>query len=188
MEYEQRSFCLAVVREALATDAAPTELEQRLADELTNQSEVSEPAPDGSALRMRLGRWVIRDEDLKLFGAIRDSLVALAAVGFAFKDLPVATLVSVGLATSTVLLGVWRNIGRVKPDALVVLLALQHLGGSATIDEIHEAINPKPPTREKWSRVTIRAHLEQLGTVPTRADVIAVVKPLADGHWVVVGI
>lgn len=92
IEFSDRSECMARLRAALLLDTvgglAGSVSEGLLEGFADACEEATGDLPGG--FRFQCGRWVIRDEDLKLFATVRDIITPVAAVGYVLSSLPMA--------------------------------------------------------------------------------------------------
>ncbi len=91
-EFSDRSACADELKRRLhllpETSAIDRELLKLLTD-ACNESGADSDAQDSDdvVFETRVGRWVIRDDDLKLLEAVRDATLAFAAASYVVQDL-----------------------------------------------------------------------------------------------------
>jgi hypothetical protein len=137
-----------------------------------------------SGLDLRLGRWVVRDDDLDLFGTIKNGLIALASSQYAFADLTISGLTSTVLALLNLLRNAHRRGAAVSP-AQVELLAILKDRGPCSVSDLATARNSIADARAEQQ---VREELVTLTRVTTRNDVVAFVAEDATGRWSVRGL
>lgn len=132
----------------------------------------------------RLARWVIRDEDLNLFGAVKDGMTALASVQYVFADLTASGITSVGLAVCMLLRNAYRK-GATVSSTQAALLAILKDRGPSSASEIASAGSS---AGNAWTEQQVRAELTALTKVATKNDTVAFVAEDANGKWSLRGV
>lgn len=133
---------------------------------------------------MRLGRWVVRNEDLDLFGTIKDGLLALASSHYAFANLTVSGITSVALAVYKLLRNAYRS-GATVSSTQAELLAILKNKGPCSAEQIAGAGSFGGKV---WTEQQVRAELTVLTKVATRNDIVAFVGEDANGRWSLRGV
>ncbi len=129
-------------------------------------------------------RWVIRNEDLKLFDSVLDGLSASSAVGLFLSDswdkgsavAIVAMLAKLlKLSYNAVKKGVVLD-GR----AFAVMAVLIQQSGGLTDEQILAHVSPK---QDDWTLAQVRQVLAELGSAASRSGKIALVWQSTDQTW-----
>jgi len=133
---------------------------------------------------IRLGRWVVRDEDLDLLAAIKDALLALATVKFAFLDLTAAGFTAIALAMAKLLRNAYLKGATVTSEQVLILSALQAANRPMPFKDLLAIVNeagaePGP----EWNDQQLRCQLERLLEVPTRSGSVKLVAQYSGDMW-----
>jgi hypothetical protein len=185
-EFDSRADCVTYLREALGSPSLNEKAEAAVFEKLTDACEVpaeAEAAPQ-SPFEMRLGRWVVRDEDLKLFGAVKDSVVALASANYLLGDLTAAGAASLAFAMLQLFRNAYRFGARVSRPQSRFLAVLKRAGRPLSVGELLQALGPNDPS---WNEAVVRQELAALQQVPTRNGAVAFVQSTADSRWLPAG-
>jgi hypothetical protein len=172
--------------EALPSEAR-TPLGRRIATEFK--------APTGEApaggFSVVVDRWVVRDDDLKLFEEFNRALVAAAGASFFVDHTKViAAGIGVGVAAFSIVRNGWRSTAHLSNDELVILLAIK------------SAEPPRPKTTdlaltlktvarssgEFWSESDVEQTLVLLKEYPTKSGLKKFIAQDSAGGWGVEGI
>ncbi|WP_170766546.1 hypothetical protein [Ruegeria lacuscaerulensis] len=137
------------------------------------------PRVDPSGMRLRIGTWFIRDDDIPVFDAFTalGGLVVTAMAGTAIA--PAAALTS-GTSIARAIWQVWRKGGRLSTDQMKVLCLLAARGPSSP-DEITEIDDVHLKAHDAAGTANL---LQTLTEVELRdGSVVALVRQNPDGTW-----
>ncbi|MDM0001205.1 hypothetical protein QTI24_21540 [Variovorax sp. J22P240] len=133
--------------------------------------------------RARLGRWVIRSDDLDLIATLSPALVAAATAVADSKSMPaVVTAVATSISSAILLARrLMRRAVKLTPSQLRLVAALQLAGGSASLAQIVLAVAGAPDLAdpEEVSRTLVGLSDLRLSSGLTRG----LVERTADGNW-----
>ena len=181
-QFDSESACQQYLARELGLDPA-TPNDKAMLEAFVGLSETHDSG--GGGFEVRIGRWVVRLDDLGIFAAIRNALVVAAASAFwggPVVAVPATTIV----AAVEMLWNVSRALGRVTPRQARILGLMQKFGGTVTVDEL--ASQPTEDGDLEWSKEKITEELVNLQQVVTKGGVRNMVEKLADGRWVLNGV
>lgn len=158
-----------VLREALAASIRDAETDLR-----------AEPADASEGLNLRLGRFVLRDEDLPIAESI--ALAASTAVTLLAPGVVVAAAVITAVASfSTLAWKAWRKGARLSPREITVL-GLVNMHGPLTDDELLALAAKAEPALTPQD---VASALASLGDVEMRdGDIVSLVRKDTSGRLV----
>jgi hypothetical protein len=187
MEFSDKNAAIQVIEEAIVDKQEPRETDRLLAKELANLCEQTAD-PTGSHLRLGLvfGIWIIRDDDLELFKVVRDAAITLASANAIAHHLPAATILSLLLGAAALVRNTIRGVGRLSEDQLLVVMILRKRGGLASAKELLADL--QEVDRREWTETRMHLALAGLEKLPTRKDVVSIVKSDSLGRWTLVGV
>lgn len=141
----------------------------------------AEPArPGETALNLRIGRYLIRDDDLPIIETIGTAASALAATG-ATGGIALPTLIPALTGLATLAWKLWRKGTKLTREDLALIAVLQrHDAGTAEqLLPLAQAAGVEVLTKE-----ALEAKLRRLGDLETRdGTVIKLAKRAEDGTW-----
>lgn len=177
----RRSECKEQIAQTLSFDGELSGLEVAMVNAFTDCCEEAGAAapPLEAAFEVRVGRWFIRDGDMDLFGAVRDSVVSLAAAGL-LLDSPEAQVVAANTGFCLFLLRLYRGVGTLTDDQVAVVACLDLLGRSAELDAIAARLSTD---QTRWDAQTTAEVLRSLEAVRTNRNIVALVEQDSDERW-----
>jgi hypothetical protein len=185
-KFDRADECRAEIAARLAIPAG--RLGDAILDALTDVCEVSgEPA--GRPFGLRVGRWIIRDEDLKLFQSVRDCFVALAAVDYLARSVTAGTITAILFAIASLAVNMRRRGTVLDASQLAVVTLMKAAGTPLSVDEIVAGIRlaPAPPERD-LSSSEVKVVLASLRALLTKDGTVAVVEPYGSERWILRGV
>ncbi|HEX4606693.1 MAG TPA: hypothetical protein VH092_00665 [Urbifossiella sp.] len=180
------SACAAELEQRLGLTLMTDAIKEAMLDVLTDAcyEPGAAPAvqePNNAGRNLRVGHWVIRDDDLKLFGAVRDTMLAFASASYVLRDLPVSGVTALVFA----FLQLGRNArqfgGRLTDRQWQLVIALQNSGRTASRADLLKKL-------PGWTEAGIDQEVKGLRALPTRAGPMKVVDELTDGQIILCGI
>lgn len=186
-KYETQDAFVQAVAARLPADEVPVDVVRAVVGGIVAADEALQRETEGdgwSELQLRLGRWFLRDDDTPYFesaGMIAGITASLIATGAVPLAAAVAAATTLGAATWRV----WRKGGRLSPDQMAVLTALD-TQGPLNEEQLHAVLAPGPRPMQIDH---LRAVLRQLGDVELRDGSSAtLVRRSDDARWRVVGV
>lgn len=135
----------------------------------------------------RLGHWVIRDDDLELFKAIKDTIVTLAGAGFVLGSLPMAGIVALILGLVELLRNVYRSGARLPESQLSILAVLKEAKQPVSINYLLDKL-PSNLNGKEWDESLLRRELADLKQVHTANGFVAFVDSNEADLWILAGV
>jgi hypothetical protein len=191
--FDSRDECANFLRGALGSadgSGIPEQAISRWLEEFAGLCEREAPNnPEG--FDIILGKkWVVRDEDLKLFSSFKDAMLALSPVGFVLHDLPLTTAMSLTFALSSALLNFGTFTGELDERQARILIIMKRAARPLAASEILDLLKPSLP--KAWDGVydedSVGTALGKLSAFPTPGGPRAFVVQLKDGTWTTNGI
>jgi len=185
-EFEDKDLCRDQLQGLLKL-SPENEQEQQILDALVESCEVVDPAQARERrFELRVGKWVIREEDLKLFDVVKDSLTMFASGGYLLGNLTAAGITS--LIVSLVRLGrdCYLNGVTITDKQLQIILTLKKEGRAIAFRDILASLVNETP--DGWNEPDLRKELEALKTMPSRNKKVEVVQSTSADEWFLTGI
>ncbi len=186
-EFSDRSACADELKRRLhllpETSAIDRELLKLLTD-ACNESGADSDAQDSDdvVFETRVGRWVIRDDDLKLLEAVRDATLAFAAASYVVQDLAASEITAIAFAFLELARNARQAGGWLTSPQLQIVRALEKSGRTASRNDLLKKL-PKG-----WTEADIDREVKGLHALPTRGGPTKVVDELTDGQIILCGI
>jgi hypothetical protein len=180
--FKKRQDCVAWLRANFGLDSASPVAEGALAGFADACEDTSRL---GGVFEAQLGRWVIRDEDLKLFATVRDVITPMAAAGYVLSSLPAAGVTGVVLAVIDLLrkarrFGAWLT----PPYAEIVAVLRAHSEPLTPVEILRELPHASPP----WTEQMVGEALAGLREIATKNGPVVLVQQTHDGKWCLSGV
>jgi len=185
-EFQDRKACRTWLQQLLAIGGDADDITQGVLDGLVDSCEEETAPPSSSGFAVRIRRWVIRDEDLKLFAAIKDAIGPLAAAGFVLDSLPLAGIIAIVFALVQLLRNAYRTGAVVSVPQMQILTVLEHTKRPQTVDEILAQLPQCKDT--PWDHEGVLKELQALKEVFTKNGKVAFVDVKSDGRWFLSGV
>lgn len=195
MEFKVIEACEAYIGPRLEPGLCHLEQEMRKAFVASVATQFLSPGQSAptKAFALKIGRWVVRDDDLKLVDELNKALVAAAGVGFFLDGTKVsaAAITGVALAMVAVLRNAVRSSASLSDDQLAVLVALANASERPTTEALLDAIesaNAAVPEASSWDEARLKRALSILKDYPTKAGIRHFVSVDGNGGWGLEGI
>src|ERR1700722_15649877 len=122
-----RAACEAEIRRALLLESATTNLQEEFLAAVVDacEEEAEEEGDTKRRLELRIGRWVILDNDLDLFKVTRDAVLALAPAHFLFSGMGEAGVASLIYSLLQVARNMYRGGALLTAEQIQLLLMLK---------------------------------------------------------------
>ena len=161
---------------------------QPIAEGLADACERSPVAPHHE-FALQVGRWVIRDEDLRLFQSIKGALLAAASAQFFLATPSVSAAAGVVLAMAEAALASRQHGSLLTPLQAAVVAAMKASGRLMLPDEIAELIGTQASSVELAATpMKVEKALHELEAIPTRAGLTKLVECQQSGRWLLRGV
>jgi len=183
--FENEADCRTCLQEALGLGAGLPH-EAGLLDAFTSCCHEAPHDTRRKEFQLLLNRWVIRDDDLKLFDLVKNAVLALAAVNFVFADMTVAGVSGVVAAIVQMLTNAYRSGATITPSQSKLLIALKNANRPANARSLLKLLAGDKD--EGWNDARIRAELNELSCVHTRRGFVELVECNKEGQWTVKGV
>ena len=138
-------------------------------------------------LELIIGNWVIKDEDLDLFGTIKDAILTLAGAQFLLGKLGVAGITAVTLSLIAMLRHAYGKGVRISPRQAAVLAILREADRPLSVSELLAQLGSEDGTAA-WEKAALVQTLNSLTAVPARVGSVKIVEAFPDHTWGVAGI
>jgi hypothetical protein len=145
--------------------------------------ESCEVAPNKPArgFALQFGTWAVRDEDLKFFETIKETVVALAAAKFT-TPLDVAAIVAISFALANLIRNAYLSGARITNEQRLILACLRHSGSPVSPHYISGFLG------KSWTVEKIQHELTALTKVTTIKGPVSFVQCTANGQWCLAGV
>lgn len=139
----------------------------------------------GGIFDLKMGQWVIKDEDLNLWSTVKDIITPMAAVGYVLSSLTAAGITGVALALIDLLRrarqsGAWLT----PPHSAIVAILKKHARPLSTSEIVGELPTTNPP----WTEPMVREALEGLQHIVTKKGEVALTQRTSDEKWFLAGV
>lgn len=131
--------------------------------------------------------WVIRNEDIDVFGSVKDAIITLAGVQFAFTNLGLAGITALTLAVTRLLQNAHNKGATLEPEQAVVVVALGTAKSPILFSNLMHTMSPQTGLF-KWNELELRRVLKSLKTVPALNGSVAFVEEYPDDKWGLKGV
>lgn len=185
-EFQDSGDCRDAIRELMVLP------EGRWRDEvleaLVDRCELA-PAHSTPALGLRIGRWAIRNEDLKLFASLRFTLLALADIDFFLREPTTRVISGVVMAIVEVAYNAHAHGSVLSVHQAAVVALLKAANTPLSVAEIAATVSSRlAPIREELSVPEVAVVLDSLKAIPTRSGTKALVEVVGTEKWALRGV
>ena len=133
---------------------------------------------------IRLGRWAIRDDDLKVFQTLRDAIAAMASVNFFLNAPTPGAITGVVLALAQTALNARRCGCWLTSQQAAVLGVLASAPEPLTSQDVSAILGSVlAPEAEELSDQEVQVLLAELEAMPAKGTVSALVQRLPGNRW-----
>jgi len=180
--FEDANACRDYLNAHLALTAAGDAQKAAMLDGIAAACEEQEAdAPTTPAFALRLRRWVVRDQDLKLFEALSSVVLALAAATFAPLSLPAAGIGGLVVAVAALLNNARAHGTTITHRQVYVLTALRAAARPLTPNELLQALQAIGGFT--WALADVERELTALSEAVTPNGKKAFVEALSSGAY-----
>lgn len=189
-EFTDKSECQGRLRLALHIDAVEAEVDGQFLDGLLDGfcDACEEPPAEAKpgVFRLQWNKWIIRNEDLKLFSTIKDVLIPMASVGYALPGIGPAGVTALVLALIDLLRKVLVHGCELNERQMQIVSVLKANNRPMSGAEIFKQL---PATEsEGWTVSVVEKQLEMLQAVVSQAGLKEFVEQRPDGTWWLQGV
>lgn len=176
--YYSEEECNARLVELLSGDHIAPTLSEAVASALTADLGVK---PDGGSqdsdpLEVKMGSWVIRDEDFDLLDILKDSALLFLTTQATGPVAP--SLIACAVTLARLLLTLDRKGVSLSGDTLLVFTALRQSDEGTLLGTLLTALG------DQWTHERVERALELLTAVPSRSAPVELATKLPDGRWI----
>jgi hypothetical protein len=185
-EFEDKDLCREQLQNLLNL-SPENEQDSRILDALVESCEVIDPSQaQKRRFELRVGKWVIREEDLKLFDVVKDSLAMFASGGYLLGNLTAAGITSFIVSLVRIGRDCYLNGVTITDNQLQIILTLKKEDRATPFKDILALLLSETPS--KWNDVELRKELEALKTMPSRNKKVEIVQSTSADEWFLTGI
>ena len=191
MEFGTEAACAEYLLAQIPAQTLSQEARLALASGLATQFKAPDPEVPEGGFPVIVGRWVIRDDDLKAFEEFVRAITAAAGATFFFDH---TKILAAGVGVAVAVFSIFRNARRssafLSNDELVILWAVK--GADRRRPRISDLV-PLLADRPKsdgapWVEESIQGTLEHLEKYPTPSGLKKFVARDAEGGWGLEGV
>jgi hypothetical protein len=185
LEFGSEPECVAFLFARPLIDKLPEQLRSEIVCELASMFKAPNPElPSEGGFAAVVGRWVIRDDDLKLFEELIRALTAAAGASFLDPTKLVAPGVGVAVAAVSIFRNIWRSAAQLSQDDLVLLMAVTNAKGRIELSELATVLKPVPRRDGSvWTDENVQRGLDRLEKFPTRTGLKKFLSRDSEGKW-----
>jgi hypothetical protein len=179
--YRTRDEFLDAVSSLLEADGGRTEVWAAVRNgiSIADESITASEAPTSQAFHLKVGSWIIRDDDVPLFQAI-NSTAAAVALSLVTAGMPWPAIAAALTSLADVCWRTWRKGGRLSPQQVTVYGWLRTLGRVTTeslLNHLHDrGIEMSAPELDATLRSLIEIELND-------GRIVALAAKDADQLW-----
>ena len=182
-EFHKYEECRLFIEHNLKLDPNQPVLSQALLDAFTASSLRRDDSRSTAKLRLRLNKWVIRNNDLEIFDLTRNALVSLAAVNFVVQNLTQSSLTALFLSLLKLFKTIYARGAKLSHNQIQVIYALEHFRGHlASENKILGFLNAND--NSIWTKKHLRTVLCSLMEIPTREGLVSLVQKNENNMWI----
>ena len=183
--FTNRPACSGFLQQELGLDG--TSLPDWLLEVFTEHAkDVPKRDQPANSLNLQLASWVVRDQDLDVFRAVRETFMGFASGHFAFSGLGEAALSGIVFGVLGLVRRAQQAGASVSPlQARILMILRSSRRQPLAVDAIDVGLRLGGLS---LSQGEIRDALQQLTEVPTLQGPQAFVQKLSNGAWMTTGV
>jgi hypothetical protein len=161
---------------------------ERIADCFRDDGAFLSRSTKGFGLLLR--KYVIRDDDLKLFESFKNGFIAFASIGFLSSSINVSSVAALAFSIFEIARNSLNRGVRITQVQFIILSILKYSHKRLTIHEIYDVLHKNPiATASDIDKVELKRELNRLaGKIPRMGNAVSLVFEDSDGRWGVVSI
>jgi hypothetical protein len=182
-----RAECETALRQTLLLSGPPNSVQAHILAGIVDACEEPDDTPQLSPRdrhQLRVGRWVIRDDDLELFQIVKTAMLAFSAAQFTFTSLSAGGATALAFSAAQLVRNVFRKGISLDPKQLQLLLVLKASSKPMAAHEIAAALGTDP----NWSGRDVEQELARLRKMQARGGSVSLVEENSDQQWLANGV